>query len=120
MNPASFNYLCRFCLMSPIVPAVMSVVLHDNMLGFSNCVGRQEILMFNLENFWEETLYKRGRLTNNPWYHPQQLIISCFCKSSFIDQTSYFSTFYQQKLSDHSLSKGPKISYVYNCMCKFF
>ena len=106
--------------MSPIVPAVMSVVLHDNMLGFSNCAGRQEILMFNLENFWEETLYKRGRLTNNPWYHPQQLIISCFCKSSFIDQTSYFSTFYQQKLSDHSLIKGPKISYVYNCICKFF
>ena len=50
------------------------------MLPFTNCSGREEILMFNLEDFWEETVYKRGSYTNKPWYHPLQLTFRFFCK----------------------------------------
>ena len=46
-------WTCRFSLLLPLLTSLLSVLYHDRTRDFLICSSREEVLRFNLEDFWK-------------------------------------------------------------------
>ena len=50
----------------------------------------EEQLRFNLDNFWEESSYREGNLTNLSLHHPLNILSALMCGCSLIFNNLFF------------------------------
>ena len=51
----------------------------------------EEQLRFNLDNFWEESSYREGNLTNLSLHHPLNILSALMCGCSLAFNTFFLS-----------------------------
>ena len=91
----------RFCLVLPMIIGGISVLHHVNLRyqackqsqeinkwtgirGYLVCSSMEEQLRFNLDNFWEESSYREGNLTNLSLHHPLNILSALMCGCSLV------------------------------------
>ena len=60
------------------------------------CSSMEEQLRFNLDNFWEESSYREGNLTNLSLHHPLNILSALMCGCSLV-----FNIFFLSLRMDH-------------------
>ena len=57
----------------------------------------EEQLRFNLDNFWEESSYREGNLTNLSLHHPLNILSALMCRFSI----TFFSVLKNGSMPKH-------------------
>ena len=78
--------LLRMCLVFPIFLGSLSLFYKDNMRDSVMCNGREELLLFNINNILEDISYD-GSVINLPFHHPYKIfgLFMCKCVSNYKD-----------------------------------
>ena len=74
--------LLRMCLVFPIFLGSLSLFYKDNMRDSVMCNGREELLLFNINNFLEDISYD-GSVFNLPFHHPYKIFAIFLCKYNY-------------------------------------
>ena len=84
--------LLRMCLVFPIIVGSLSLFHADIIRDSVMCNGREENLLFNTNNFLEDTYYD-GSVINLPFHHPYKIfgIFLRKCDSNFKDANIWSS-----------------------------
>ena len=89
----------------PLTVAVMSLVYAEDMFGYTVCMGREEIFLYNLEDLSEDVglpVWDYGRGMSLPLYHPFRLAFNVVLLSFIlVVPIVYIAIYCFRKKHDH-------------------